>query len=100
MNQKTSSLHSAFIAITLSLASHSVLAQQCQTAVWSDEFDGNTLDTNAWDVQIGDGCAEGICGWGNSELQSYQADNVTTTNGILTIEAKKQRIRGSQYTRR
>lgn len=98
MNQKYFVLHTAIFVTTLTLASQSVIAQQCQTAVWSDEFGGNTLDTNAWDVQIGDGCAEGICGWGNSELQSYQAGNVSTTNGVLTIEARKERIRGSQYT--
>ncbi len=86
------------LASTLCLMSASAFAQQCQTPVWADEFNGSSLDTTAWDIQTGDGCAEGICGWGNSELQSYQADNIATANGVLTIEARKERIRGTQYT--
>ena len=37
--------------------------------VWSDEF-GGALDTSKWNIQTGDGTAEGIPGWGNNELQS------------------------------
>lgn len=73
-----------------SFSTHSI-AQQCQTPVpvWADEFDGTAIDTTKWDVMLGDGCSYGICGWGNNELQSYEAENVTVANGILTIEAKK-----------
>ena len=39
--------------------------------VWSDEFDGNSLDLGNWDIQVGDGTEEGIPGWGNNELQYY-----------------------------
>lgn len=74
------------------------LAQQCQPVIWQDDFSQNTLDTNAWDVMLGDGCSYGICNWGNQEEQSYQADNVTVANGIMSIEARKERTRGSQYT--
>lgn len=73
-------------------------AAQCPTVVWADEFSGNTLDLAKWNYQIGDGCAEGICGWGNNELQSYQEGNVTVSNGTLKITAQKERIKGSQYT--
>src|SRR5438270_14073663 len=44
------------------------------TQVWSDEFNGaaNTpLDTTMWGFDKGDGCASGICGWGNDEKESY-----------------------------
>lgn len=71
---------------------------QCPNVVWGDEFTGTALNQNMWNIQTGDGCAEGICGWGNSELQSYQPENVSVANGNLTITAKKQRIRGTQYT--
>ncbi|MFY0607110.1 MAG: family 16 glycosylhydrolase [Cyclobacteriaceae bacterium] len=74
------------------------LHAQCPTLVWSDEFNGTSLDLSKWNYQTGDGCAEGICGWGNSELQSYQEANVSVSNGTLKIEAKKQRNRGSQYS--
>ena len=71
---------------------------QCPNIVWEDDFSGNTLDLTKWNYQIGDGCAEGICGWGNNELQSYQEANVNVSNGTLKITAQKQRIRGSKYT--
>jgi beta-glucanase (GH16 family) len=78
----------------------STLAQQCQNPVpvWADEFDGSSIDTTKWDVMLGDGCSYGICGWGNNELQSYQANNLTVANGILTITAKKQRVQSKAYT--
>ncbi len=71
---------------------------QCPTVVWADEFSGTSLDVTKWNYQTGDGCAEGICGWGNSELQSYQEGNVAVSNGTLKITAKKERTRGSKYT--
>ncbi len=78
----------------------SAQAQSCQNPVpvWADEFDGNTLDTSKWEVLIGDGCSYGICGWGNNELQSYQAENLTVAAGQLTITAKKQRVQSKNYT--
>lgn len=71
---------------------------QCPSIVWSDEFNGTSLDQSKWNYQIGDGCAESICGWGNNELQSYQQDNVSVENGRLKITALKERVKGSQYT--
>jgi hypothetical protein len=56
--------------------------------VWSDEFSGNTLNTNNWTHEIGNGCPN-LCGWGNSELQSYRSQNTTVADGYLTIEAKR-----------
>ncbi len=85
-------------ASLLSLGAASVMAQQCQTLVWSDEFDGTAVDTSKWEFQEGDGCDVGVCGWGNSELQFYQADNATVANGVLTITAKKERVKAKQYT--
>ena len=58
--------------------------------VWSDEFDGTALDAAKWNVQTGDGTAEGIPGWGNSELQSYQAANIVVTGGVLVIAAREE----------
>ncbi|MFH4968097.1 family 16 glycosylhydrolase [Gaetbulibacter sp. M240] len=83
--------------IFLTFGMHLALAQ-CPNIVWSDEFSGNSLDLTKWNYQLGDGCAEGICGWGNNELQSYQEANVTVSNGTLKITARKERNKGSQYT--
>ena len=58
--------------------------------VWSDEFDGAVLDASKWNVQTGDGTAEGIPGWGNNELQSYRAANVSVSDGVLVIAAREE----------
>lgn len=94
--------HLSLVTLALGLASFPAMtiAQQCQSPVpvWADEFEGSAIDTTKWDVMIGDGCNYGICGWGNNELQSYQADNLTVANGLLTITAKKQRVQAKNYT--
>lgn len=88
------------LALTGTMFSVSALAAQCQNPqpVWADEFNGSALDTNKWQIMTGDGCSEGICGWGNNELQSYQAANLTVSNGSLKITAKKQRVQSKAYT--
>lgn len=68
------------------------------TLVWSDEFDGNALDTSKWSVQTGDGCEINLCGWGNNELQWYQADNVEVADGLLTITARREAVNGRNFT--
>src|SRR5437868_11579179 len=50
--------------------------------VWSDEFDGTAVDTSKWVFETGGG------GWGNNELEYYQAANATVGNGNLMITAK------------
>jgi beta-glucanase (GH16 family) len=79
--------------------SPAALASECPQLVWSDEFQGSSVDfTNNWEAQIGDGCAEGICGWGNNELQYYKAENATVSNGTLKITAKRERVQSKAYT--
>ena len=82
------------LATALILAANAATAQQCPstTSVFADEFNGTAVDTNKWEIQTGDGCSYGLCGWGNNELQSYQSANATVANGLLTITAKKQRV--------
>ena len=42
------------------------------TLVWSDEFDGNSINTSNWVHELGDGTDYGLpAGWGNDELQLY-----------------------------
>lgn len=66
------------------------------TLVWSDEFSGSTLNSANWTYDIG----WGTNGWGNLELQSYtdKSTNVRLENGELVIEARKERVKGQQYT--
>lgn len=54
------------------------------TLVWSDEFEGTSLSEANWTMETGGN------GWGNNELQNYQAvGNTEVSDGILKITAKK-----------
>jgi len=67
--------------------------------VWQDEFDDARLSSN-WTYEQGDGCDQGICGWGNNELQTYtdRPENLYFADGKLVIEARKERFDGASYT--
>jgi len=62
--------------------------------VWSDEFDGTTLDLTKWNYETGAG------GWGNNEKQHYtnRSENIRIENGNLIIEARKETYQSSSYT--
>jgi beta-glucanase (GH16 family) len=62
------------------------------TLVWSDEFNGTSLDMNTWNYDLGAG------GWGNNESEYYAADNAVVANGLLTITAKVQNMGDAPYT--
>ncbi len=73
--------------------------------LWEDNF--NTLNTSNWNIITGNGCELGanLCGWGNQELEYYQAPNVTiepvtgeTNNNALVLTAKKETVNGSPFT--
>lgn len=68
--------------------------------IWSDEFDGDSLDLNNWNYVTGTGAEEGLVGWGNNELEYYteRSQNVDVKDGELIITALKERYRGSTYT--
>ena len=59
------------------------------TLIWSDEFDGDSLDTTKWSCQIGTGTSEGLTDWGNQELEYYtdREENVRVEDGELIITA-------------
>lgn len=65
--------------------------------VWTDEFDGDTLNLNNWNYDNGTGCPD-LCGWGNNELEFYRNQNVSVGEGLLTIVARKENYEGSAYT--
>ena len=63
--------------------------------VWSDEFEGPAgarVDTTKWRYDRGDGCREGICGWGNDEKEHYTdaPENIALDGqGRLAIVARR-----------
>ena len=69
-----------------------------KTLVWSDEFDGDRIDTGNWFFQSGDGTDEGIPGWGNNELQFCLPDNAQVSDGLLRITARQQSVGAFNYT--
>lgn len=60
--------------------------------VWSDEFNGASIDTANWNFEIGGN------GWGNHEQEYYQRDNASIENGCLVITGKKEDVGGKHYT--
>lgn len=67
------------------------------TLVWQDEFNGTQIDPDYWVFETGTGCPH-LCGWGNNELQFYRPQNAWVSNGVLTIEARRETIQGSSFT--
>src|SRR5579875_645280 len=62
--------------------------------VWSDEFNGNSLDTSVWSYETGNS------GWGNNELEYYTSgtNNLSLQDGKLVIHALKQNYGTASYT--
>jgi len=55
----------------------------CETLLWSDEFDGTTLDLTKWTPQVD------CWGGGNNELECYtsRSQNIKVQNGNLILSA-------------
>ena len=67
------------------------------TLVWSDEFEGTTLDRSRWEPQLGNGfhdhrSGQWVPGWGNDELQSYTDNprNLFLQDSCLVIRACRE----------
>ena len=85
---------------TLTIAENfSVSPGDTLTLIWSDEFDGESLDPETWFFATGDGSEVGLPGgWGNAELQYYLPDNAQLEDGVLKITARVESIDGLNYT--
>ena len=59
--------------------------------VWSDEFNGTSVDGSKWNLDNGNPNV-------NNEKEYYQAANATVTGGNLVITAKNQSVGGQPYT--
>jgi beta-glucanase (GH16 family) len=64
--------------------------------LWSDDFSSNTINTNNWTFDSGNGNG----GWGNRELEYYTSrpENVYVADGMLHIVARKEDYQGKDYT--
>lgn len=83
----------AFTFILFLFSSANVFPQDWML-VWSDEFNGTTLDESSWTRETGGG------GWGNNELQYYTERTVNSylENGVLVIKAMQENYGGRNYT--
>jgi hypothetical protein len=63
--------------------------------VWSDEFNGSTVNSANWSFESGNNN-----GWGNNELENYtsRTQNAFVSQGNLIIEARQESYQGNNYT--
>ena len=61
--------------------------------VWSDDFDGETLDRTKWSAE------ESCWGGGNNERQCYtdRPENIRVENGVLVLSARPEAHKGPLY---
>ena len=88
-NQKNKFLRLTLTICLLIIIPLQLFAQVCQELIWSDEFNGSTLDLNNWHHQtLGPNGGQ----WFNGELQHYTDDssNSFVSNGELNIVAIKE----------
>ena len=71
-----------------------VKAESSWKLVWSDEFDGDSLNTDVWTRETGGS------GWGNNELQYYtdRTENSYVSDGTLKIVAKRENYSNCRFT--
>lgn len=88
-------------ATALALLCTHARAQTSWELVWSDEFNGTSLDLTKWSFQTGDGTQYGLpSGWGNNERQFYtsRTQNLSVAGGVLRIVARAENFGGFPYT--
>ncbi len=69
-------------------------AGELEGLIWSDEFDGDSLNRDYWNVEV-----NGYGGW-NNELQFYldNPDTVSVSDGTLKIRASKVKFWNKPYS--
>jgi len=72
-------IRTSLILLTVSL--FYTASSQCRTLIWSDEFNGATVDETKWEYYT--------WGWGGGGVQNcYRRANVAVNNGSLKLTAK------------
>lgn len=80
------------LALPLSLSAQTTTPPTGYKMVWSDEFNGTSLDTKVWNIE------ENGNGGGNQELQYYRKENVAVANGNLVLTARRENYNNKQFT--
>jgi hypothetical protein len=72
-----------FTILAMSLLSSFLnLYSQCNTLVWSNEFNRTTVDGSKWQSISKNGCPS-VCAFGNSAPQRYDPQQMETPNGLI-----------------
>lgn len=73
--------------------------------LWSEEFNGTSLNTGVWRTYDGNGCQINLCGYGNAELEYYSPNNLSIADvpfepgtRALAIRAQRQTVGSNQFT--
>ncbi len=84
-----------FDDLTLSQTDGAITSTSQWNIVWSDEFNGTSIDASKWTFESGNNS-----GWGNHELEYYTSSlrNAYVSNGLLHIVASRQCVRGYAFT--
>jgi beta-glucanase (GH16 family) len=61
--------------------------------VWSDEFDGTTLDATKWTIDTGSSF-----GTQQQDYDTARPENVSVAGGLLTLTARSEAYQGASYT--
>lgn len=87
------------VATSISLLVASFSQKEEPRLIWSDEFDGDSLDPSKWKAIIGYGCPN-LCGFGNNEAQYYTDSeaNLDVEDGVLTISATTDQVGKNEYS--
>lgn len=86
-------------------ASASVTSPVIGKLLWSEEFNGASLNTSTWTASNGNGCQINLCGYGNQELQFYSPNNLSIADvpfepgtRALAITARRETVGSNQFT--
>lgn len=86
-------------------AGASVSSPAIGALLWSEEFNGTTLNTGTWTATDGNGCQINLCGYGNAELEYYSPNNLSIVNvpfesgtRALAIRAQSQTVGSNVFT--
>ncbi|RZJ10745.1 MAG: glycoside hydrolase family 16 protein [Rubrivivax sp.] len=93
------------LLVASAAVSASVTSPVIGKLLWSEEFNGASLDGSVWAATTGNGCQIGLCGYGNQELQYYSPGNLSIINvpfesgtRALAITARRETAGSNQFT--
>lgn len=94
----------SMLPLAISLSAMISISSQAQTLVWSDEFNGATLDANAWNIETGTGI-NGDWGTGQLDRATDRPENLKIVQGMagadggaLAITTRKEFYIDKDYT--